>query len=398
MIKPFQFLSSQDIEDFKSIQLKYPYKRGISLQVHISDIHFGVMDAETEYKILKEQFIDRIGDLPLDLISIDGDLFNKLDMSNTDAVLYASLFVSDIVNLCKANKLRGVPTTFLIEMGTKNHDAGQLRLFYHYLNDPDIDIRIVENIQFEYINGLKVLCIPELYGISEEEYNKFLWQSGDYDMCFMHGTVQGAVYGDNAGESRLFRPEDFGNCLGPVIAGHVHPGGCYHSFIYYNGSPIRWSFGEEGPKGFQIVLYDIDTRKHYIYLEQIKSFRYDTISIDDLLLSDPKDVIDYINTLKEKEGIDYLRLKCTQTDSNQDTIKLIQEYYRTNKTIKFKLKKLLSPDEKNMDQKNSDLYEKYKYIFDKSMSPYDILARFISDNEQDILISGEEILNLLKET
>lgn len=394
-MKPFRFINDKDITSYDVLMRKYPYKRGTSLQCHISDIHFGVMDAQLEYKILKEQYIDRIKDLPLDIISIDGDLFNKLDMSNTDSCLYASLLVADIVSICKNNRKMGIPTVFIILAGTKNHDAGQLRLFYHYLNDPDLDIRIVEQIQFEYVNGMKILCIPELYGIAENIYQQFLYGMGPYDMCFMHGTVQGAVYGDNAGESRLFRPEDFGLCMGPVIAGHVHPGGCFNSFMYYNGSPIRWSFGEEGPKGFQIVLYDMDSRKYYIYLEQIASFRYDTITIDELLCTDPKKVIEYIDNLKDKENIDYIRLKCKLTPDLEPNMKIIQEYYRTNKTVKFKIDKVMTDEEKSIAEKNTDLYNKYNYVFDKSMSAYDILARYIMDNEDGIFITGEDIKKLV---
>ena len=394
-MKPIRFIDDETIQDYDTLVKKYPYTRGTSFQCHISDIHFGVMDAQLEYNILKEQYIDRIKDLPLDIISIDGDLFNKLDMSNTDSCLYASLLVADIVSICKNNRRMGIPTVFIILAGTKNHDAGQLRLFYHYLNDPDLDIRIVEQIQFEYVNGMKILCIPELYGIDENIYQQFLYGMGPYDMCFMHGTVQGAVYGDNAGESRLFRPEDFGLCMGPVIAGHVHPGGCFNSFMYYNGSPIRWSFGEEGPKGFQIVLYDMDTRKYYIYLEQIASFRYDTITIDELLCTDPKKVIEYIDNLKAKENIDYIRLKCKLTPDLEPNMKIIQEYYRTNKTVKFKIDKIMTDEEKSIAEKNTDLYNKYSYVFDKSMSAYDILARYIMDNEDGVFISGEDIKKLV---
>lgn len=394
-MKPFRFINDKDITSYDVLMQKYPYKRGTSLQCHISDIHFGVMDAQLEYNILKEQYINRIKDLPLDIISIDGDLFNKLDMSNTDSCLYASLLVADIVSICKNNRKMGIPTVFIILAGTKNHDAGQLRLFYHYFNDPDLDIRIVEQIQFEYVNGMKILCIPELYGIAENIYQQFLYGMGPYDMCFMHGTVQGAVYGDNAGESRLFRPEDFGLCVGPVIAGHVHPGGCFNSFMYYNGSPIRWSFGEEGPKGFQIVLYDMDTRKYYIYLEQIASFRYDTITIDELLCTDPKKVIEYIDNLKAKENIDYIRLKCKLTPDLEPNMKIIQEYYRTNKTVRFKIDKVMTDEEKSIAEKNTDLYNKYSYVFDKSMSAYDILARYIMDNEDGIFITGEDIKKLV---
>ena len=72
-MKPFRFINDKDITSYDVLMQKYPYKRGTSLQCHISDIHFGVMDAQLEYKILKEQYIDRIKDLPLDIISIDGD-------------------------------------------------------------------------------------------------------------------------------------------------------------------------------------------------------------------------------------------------------------------------------------------------------------------------------------
>ena len=58
-----------------------------------------------------------------------------------------------------------------------------------------LDLRIVENIRFEYIKGMKILCIPELYGLDEDIYRQFLFFSGLYDMCFMHGTIKGAIYG-----------------------------------------------------------------------------------------------------------------------------------------------------------------------------------------------------------
>ena len=120
-------------------------------------------------------------------------------------------------------------------------------------------------------------------------------------MIFMHGSVEGAVYDNKQQESKMFTTKDFGFCLGPVICGHIHTGPNLNSYIFYNGSPIRWCFGEEETKGFQIVLYDMDTRYYYVHKEPIYSFRYDTISIDDIIMSDPKQVIDYINNLKKEK-------------------------------------------------------------------------------------------------
>lgn len=391
-MRPFHYTTS-----LSNINLEYTTKRGISMQAHISDLHFGKIDPKVEFNILKEQFIDRIKDLPLDCISIDGDFFDRLFMSNTDTTLYANLFFKELYNVCKNNAKRGIHTVLILILGTKNHDADQLRLFYPYLEDKEVDLRIVETIQFQYINGCRVLCIPELYNVTDDEYSKVLYESGAYDMVFMHGSIEGAIYDNKMGESKIFSPSDFSCCMGPVVAGHVHTGPAVHGFCYYNGSPIRWNFGEEETKGFQLVLYDMDTRYYYIHKEPVHSFRYDTISIDDIIMTDPQKVISYINDLREKEGIDYIRLKCVSNYDTQDALNIIKEYYRTDKTVKFKFDKEMSPDEKSFDQQTVEMYDKYNYLFDKSMSTYEIFARFINDNQSDIIVTADDIIDALKE-
>ncbi len=391
-MRPFHYTTS-----LSNINLEYTTKRGISMQAHISDLHFGKIDPKVEFNILKEQFIDRIKDLPLDCISIDGDFFDRLFMSNTDTTLYANLFFKELYNVCKNNAKRGIHTVLILILGTKNHDADQLRLFYPYLEEKEVDLRIVETIQFQYINGCRVLCIPELYNVTDDEYSKVLYESGAYDMVFMHGSIEGAIYDNKMGESKIFSPSDFSCCMGPVVAGHVHTGPAVHGFCYYNGSPIRWNFGEEETKGFQLVLYDMDTRYYYIHKEPVHSFRYDTISIDDIIMTDPQKVISYINDLREKEGIDYIRLKCVSNYDTQDALNIIKEYYRTDKTVKFKFDKEMSPDEKSFDQQTVEMYDKYSYLFDKSMSTYEIFARFINDNQSDIIVTADDIIDALKE-
>lgn len=372
-------------------------KRGISLQVHISDIHFGVIDPKTEYDILKEQFVDRIKELPLDCISIDGDFFDRLFASNTDATLYANLFFRDLYNICVENRLNGIETVLVLLMGTRNHDSDQLRLFYPYLEDPNIDLRIIEKIQFEWINGCRVLCIPELYNVSEDIYTRYLYESGPYDMIFMHGSVEGAIYDNKQQESKMFSTRDFGFCLGPVISGHIHTGPNLNSYIFYNGSPIRWCFGEEETKGFQIVLYDMDSRYYYVHKEPIYSFRYDTVSIDDILTSDPKQVIDYINNLKKENNIDYIRLKCISNIDTQENLNILKEYYRLDKTIKWKITKEEDLAKEAMDKKTKDLYNQYSYFFNKSMSPYEILARFVNESQTDMIVSADQIIEVLRD-
>ena len=138
--------------------------------ISISDIHAGAMDPAFMYNTLTNQFINRLIPLDFDILAICGDIFDSKFMSNNPIITYTLQLMDDIVNLCK-NK----GATLIIISGTQSHDNGQLNLFYKYLKDPNIDFRIVEDIRFEYIKGLKVLCIPEKYGIPVEEYNKVLF-------------------------------------------------------------------------------------------------------------------------------------------------------------------------------------------------------------------------------
>lgn len=371
-------------------------KRGLSIQAHISDIHFGVIDPKVTYEILKTQFVNKLRGINLDCISIDGDLFDRLTMSNTDATLYASLFINDLVELCRENESRGVHTVLLLLAGTRNHDAGQLRIFYHYLTDPTIDIRIVEDIRFENINGCKVLCLPELYNVPDDEYYRYLYYEGMYDMVFGHGTIVGSVYDNGQNIARIFEPNDFAFCRGPVIFGHVHPGGSFHGFCFYNGSPIRWCFGEEEIKGFQLVIYDMDSSYYYIHKEPITSYRYDTISIDDLMMNDPATIIQYIDNKKATEGIDFIRIKCISNASIEDKINILKQYYADNKTVKILVDKS-GLDKSRMDEEEQALYDKYSYFFNKSMSPYEIFTKFVNESQSDIIITVDQLEQILKD-
>ena len=364
-------------------------ERGVLSEIHIADIHFGVIDPKTEYEILKREIIDELHRIPIiDIIFINGDLFERKYTTDSEPVLY-SMFMADI-RLVAIEK----DATVVLLSGTEFHDAGQLNLFYHYLEDPNFDIRIVENIRFEYVKGAKILCIPELYGIDESVYQKFLFEYGLYDQCVLHGTIEGAVYGNTVNKrGRLFGIDDFINCRGPIIAGHVHTPGCFNSHFYYSGTPIRYKFGEEENKGFLIVYYNLDRRDYYAHLIPVKSFRYDTVNIDELVYQDPKEIIAYIDKLRA-EGIDYIRLTFGK-EVPSENIAIIREYYKNNGRIRFKLN-----EEKQTglitESKNND-YGDYDYLFDTTLSEYDKLARYINDKENCIFTTGEEIKRIVEE-
>jgi len=363
------------------------------VEVHIADIHFGAINPNLQYNILKEQFLDVISSMEtLDIVSIDGDIFEHKYMANSNAVMYACYFMEELVRICRMKN-----TTLIIIGGTYEHDADQLKLFYKYANvNSEADVRIIEEVRFEYIKGKKILIIPELYAKGKEYYEKFLFHSGLYDALYMHGTLVNTVYGKttpslDSARDPVFCIEDFINCAGPIIAGHVHTPGCHGMYFYYCGTPIRCKFGQEEDKGYLILLHNIDTREHYTYFKTVKSFRYDTINLDNMIEQDPKIVIDYINNL-QANGIDNIRVEITKNIS--ENINVVRNYYRSNPNVKieadFKNDKVLQ-DIKILSEKYND----YEYLKGPG-TPESKLAQYINQNEGCIFITADELKALLK--
>ena len=372
--------------------------RGNLIQIHIADIHFGAIDPKTQYQILEEQFLNKIINIDFDLLSIDGDLFEHKYMSNSEAVMYATMFINRIVDICRTKQ-----ATFILLHGTNYHDAQQLKIFYHYLQDPTIDIRIVEEVRFEYVKGAKILCIPELYNKGKAYYEQFLYHSGQYDAVFMHGTLVKSIFGmdkPNLDSNRepVLSIDHFALCRGYIISGHVHTGGCFNGYFYYTGSPIRYAHGEENEKGFLVVLHNLDTHQHYVHLEPIKSFIYRSINLDHMLLQDPKDVIEYVNNL-QSQGVDYVRIEFSTIDNEQAiaNIELIKKYYKSNSYIKVKSQNIKTQNTMKVNEEALDKYKDYEYILDKSLSEEEILTRYINQNMGYKYITVEELQKILKE-
>ena len=380
-----------NIEDKQlyDMDIRYNKTRGSLVIASIADIHMSRIDPKTQYDILKEQFLQVISELPkLDIIAIAGDLYDHKIMANSAAAMYGSLLVSDIVNIARAKG-----STVLLITGTKSHDNGTLKLYYNYVQDPSVDFRLVENIRFEYIKGAKILCIPELYGVDESIYQYYL-HSGWYDMCFMHGTFKGAVYGDNVGEGRLFTIDDFTHCLGFMISGHVHIPGCYNKYFYYCGSPIRWQHGEEQEKGFLLSCINLDNMSHYVDFVPIKSFKYKTIDLDDIISEDPQVVIQYINKLKADEGIDFIKIRFNNSVSNANKI-VINNYYksRDNVTIEF----LSTQEEELKKAELQNTIEQYNFILDPNLTDEQKFCMYVNEQEGYEFITVEKLTEILND-
>lgn len=312
--------------------VEYTKPQDFFVEAHIADIHFGVMDPYITYTILMDQFVKPLSEMNvLDIVSIDGDLFEHKFMASSDAVVYAIYFIQALIEVCKQKN-----ATLLLISGTGAHDADQMRLFFPYMKRNDVDIRVIMSTTFEYVKGKRILCIPEQYNKGEDFYNGFLLRAGPYDACYMHGTIKGGIAGKNERDldsvrEPVFDEEDFGGCLGPIISGHNHVHSTYASnAFFYTGSPIRWKFGEEQAKGWILLFHNIRERWFKVHFETINSFRYDTLQFGEIMQSDPNTIIQYIEQVKAT-GIDYLRIQFTVNDG--DKIALLKSYYRNRRDI-----------------------------------------------------------------
>lgn len=361
------------------------------IEVHIADIHFGSVDPLKEYQILQEQFLNRIATIHFDILSIDGDIFDKKLLANSQAIYYAMEFVRQCAMLCIAKQ-----ATLIIIAGTESHDAGQIQLFYQYQEDQNLDIRIVEHVKFEYVKGLKILCIPEEYGKGAEYYYKFLDEV--YDTVFMHGTVVGSVYGANkedlnSSKYPVFSIDSFAGCRGPIISGHVHKAMCLNGYIYYCSNPVRYRFGEEEDKGFCIVLHDRYTNRHSFNFIQIESFRYDTIDIRTLQWSEPDKVIAHLDYLLAN-GVDNIRIDFSSLA--EPTIqKIVEQYYANNPNVSIKRYVEKNSPQINTTEEFEKQYAELDFLMDPTLDDYTKFVHFINYNMGTQYITVEKLKSIL---
>jgi hypothetical protein len=358
--------------------------------IHIADIHFGSIDPIQTYTILEEQFLQPISRIKFDILSIDGDLFDKKFLANNMAITLGVEFINRCARLCKERQ-----ATLVLLSGTASHDANQLSLFYGLRQDMELDVRIIESIRFEIIKGLKILCIPEEYGKPIEYYTTFL--SERYDQVFLHGTIVNSVYGANKrmlGSKRapVFDLECFNGCRGPIIAGHVHKAMCLDGYMYYVSNPIRYRFGEEEEKGYAIVLSS--NQGHYYKFMPIESFRYDTVNINDIVYNDPNVVTAYLDNLLAC-GIDHVRIDFSKRN-DPNTQAIVEKYYATNPNVVVKRYK--ADTEQSMYQQDESTIDKYRemdFLLDSSMDGYTKFVNFVNHCEGKTILTVQQLKDII---
>ena len=143
-----------------------------------------------------------------------------------------------------------------------------------------------------------------------------------------------------------------------------------------------------------VTLYAPEKRAHYTELIPIDSYIYNTINIDHLIKSDPKEIIAYIKDIKEKQGIDFIRVQFNNANENMN---IVRNYFRNSNNVKLQE---LDKKDKQMQEIDQTILEQniqYSYILDNEISDYDKFVMYVNQNEGYEFISSDELINLLEE-
>ena len=120
---------------------------------------------------------------------------------------------------------------------------------------------------------------------------------------------------------------------------------------------------------------------------------YDTIFLDDLISSDPKDIIDYINNRRETEGIDFIKVKVRVPVNGSDKT-IINNYYRNNPTTFVEFMDISEIEEKKKEEQIKQ-DEEYSYLLDSSISDMDRFVMYINNSEGYEFITVDKLSELL---
>ena len=163
--------------------------------------------------------------------------------------------------------------------------------------------------------------------------------------------------------------------------------------MYYVSNPIRYKFGEEEEKGYGILV--TNSYGHCYKFIPITSFRYDTIAIRDLGLTDPDAIINHINNL-QTNGIDHIRLVCTGLDPI--VTNAVSQYYNRSDGIKVEKEKASKSTDSPAVDTTQEILDKYKdlgFLLDPNINEYEKLSRFINYNLGGEFITVDELRAIL---
>lgn len=359
----------------------------------MADLHIGkgdsVAQCKTVLNILKKEKVD--------LIVILGDFFDRLLKFSSDGARAANRIMHELARISKTG------TLVRILYGTESHEMNQYNAFRHY--ERDYDIKFINHIEEEEIQGKSILYIPEEYITDQSTYyKKTLYSGKHYDYIFGHGIiVEGmpmtAISGSrNTTEHRAphFKTADLANASDVTVFGHYHVYTDLGNDVYYLGSLFRNSFGEEADKGYGIIE---DNKFTFIPNKTADVYKTYTFDEDHPVYDSPDTLVKELEKIKsENEGLfsgtikGKIRMIFELPPSTDTAFKeAIHDIISIEKKIKVVLRESIPQTEDERDEIES----KWGYIMDSSISIPSKISRYIKETK-NIDLSPKEIEEYIK--
>ena len=347
--------------------------------INISDIHIGKKD---DMKLEKELdiFLDYVKGNPCEVLTISGDLFDRVLTANEYGTVMAINFIKNLLNITTEHG-----TAVRIIKGTRSHDFNQLDILKFIKKEvSEFYFNIIERNSTEEINGVKFLYLPEEYPTDYDDFykeNLLSVEDKTYDIIIGHGMIDFIAFTgyEDDSENRVHgtpthKADDLIRVTkGPIIFGHIHEKQEYKNKIYYTGSYSRYSFDTPSEKGFMVFDIDLeDTSKFKMeFIENTEAPTYAVIDIDKLDLTDIDDHIKYINELTSQ--YDFVKIKT----GNKARLDIARKLTEEDSSIKIQ--------SVNKDKETIKVDPKYDYILKKELPLNETIMRFLKENhDKDI--------------
>ena len=348
--------------------------------VNISDIHIGKKD-DMRLKEELEIFFDYLKDTEnIDMITISGDLFDRVLTANEYGTTLALEFIQRLIDLY-------IPEIDIrIIKGTRSHDFNQLDILKVFKEKAGSHFKIIEKNEVEVFNGYKILYLPEEYPTDYDDFykeNLLGVEDKVYDFIIGHGMIDFIAFTgyEDDSENRVHgtpthKADDLIRVTkGPIIFGHIHEKQEHKDKIYYTGSYSRYSFDTPSEKGFMVFDIDDDDPSKFkmTFIENTKAPTYAVLDIDKLNLEGVDDHVKYIKELADK--YDYVKIK-TGNKANLDIARAL-----TEKDSSIKVQSV------NKEKETIKVDPKYEYILKKELPLNETIRKFINEEyDKDINI------------
>ena len=345
----------------------------------LADLHIGRGDSTeqctTILSILKKEKVD--------LIVILGDFFDRLLKFSSEGARCANRVMHELARTSKD----GVPVRILY--GTESHEMNQYNAFRHY--EKDYDIRFINHVEEEEINGKKIMYLPEEYITDQLDYYKdTLYSDKHYDYIFGHGVIiegmpMTTIAGRKNGSDHRaphFKTADLAQKSDLAVFGHYHTYTDLGNNVYYLGSLFRNSFGEEEAKGYGIADEDKLT-----FIENEKAHVYKTYTFDDTsdVYESPDSLVKALERIKsENEGV--------FTGASKGQVRMIFELPESTDTAfkeavhdiingEKKIKVVLRESIPKVDEIKEEIDTKWGYLMDNEISIPSKISRYIKETK-----------------